>query len=134
MQHLHEQRKERMIERRSDRFARRGDRQAAHFIRRLRLSKEQASSVRRVFEQTIPERRRIADGLSGGAISPEEGFFAMRQIDKDAEADVRALLTPDQAKRLDALRELRRPGPGARRHHDRAPGRRDRFEHRGPRF
>jgi hypothetical protein len=131
-----ETRRERMIEHRGGRLGQGADRQAGFYIRHLDLNKDQAASVRRILENTIPERRKVADQVEGGSLQPEQGMFLMRQIDKDTEREVRALLTPGQARRLDALNELRPKGPGRGPRHPegRHSGGPHRFGRRGPRF
>jgi Spy/CpxP family protein refolding chaperone len=68
----------------------------------LGLSPEQAEKARAIFERLRPEME--------AAI--QESFPRVRAIQERAEAEVRALLTPEQAARFDAARARRPPFPG----------------------
>jgi Spy/CpxP family protein refolding chaperone len=68
----------------------------------LGLSPEQAEKARAIFERHRPELE--------AAI--QDSFPRVRAIQERAEAEVRALLTPEQAARFDAVRARRPPFPG----------------------
>jgi hypothetical protein len=88
----------------------------------LGLSPEQAEEARAIFERHRPEIE--------AAI--QESFPRVRAIQDRADAEIRALLTPEQARRFEASRSRRPPlpgmGPGMGPHGPGRPG----FEPPGP--
>lgn len=110
VQTFREERRDRQSDRRVDVLPQRVDRFTGMCVRVLGLDDAQASQVRRIMEATIPARSAVAERSAQGAIEPEDFAFEMMTIEKDAATRVRAVLTPDQAKRFDALLVLLPPG------------------------
>lgn len=106
VQTFREGRRDRSSERRDDAQPKRIDRVTGIYIRVLGLDDAQASKVRQIMEATIPARRALVDRRAEGTIEPEDFLYEMMSIEKNAADQVRGLLTPDQAKRFDALRDL----------------------------
>ena len=73
-------------------------------IDELNLTPEQDRQVRAIYERYNPELEKILD----------ENYPRIRAVQEKVEKEIRALLTEEQKKRLDAAKSHRRPGPSMR--------------------
>ena len=71
------------------------------FTRELDLSEDQQGRVRRIVERHRPERDRHARRMF------EECGQPLHRVKEAMDAEIRALLTPEQKRRFDAMRERR---------------------------
>jgi Spy/CpxP family protein refolding chaperone len=101
-----EERRDRQFDRRTDAQPQHVDRITGMYVRVLGLDDAQASRVRQVMGATIPARQAVAERRAQGTIEPEDFAYEMMNIERGAAEQVRGLLTPDQAKRFDALLDL----------------------------
>jgi hypothetical protein len=106
VQTFREERRDRQSGRRADAQPQHVDRITGMYVRILGLEDTQASRVRQVMEATIPARQALAERRAQGTIEPEDFAYEMMTIERGAAEQVRGLLTPDQAKRFDALLDL----------------------------
>jgi len=83
----------------------------------LSLTAEQAAQVEAIFKENAPKREALRDDTS---LSQEDRFAKMMALRKESETKVRALLTPEQQQKFDAMP---RPGPGRRGWGDHGGGR-----------
>jgi Spy/CpxP family protein refolding chaperone len=111
VQTFREGRRDRQSDRRAEAQPQRVDRITAMYIRVLGLEDAEASQVRRIMEATIPARRAAAERRAQGTLGPEDFAYETMTIEKNAAGQVRGVLTPDQAKRFDALLDLLPRGP-----------------------
>jgi Spy/CpxP family protein refolding chaperone len=74
----------------------------------LNLTDEQTAKVGAIFKAQGEKRQAIMNDTS---LSPDDKHAKMEELRKDAMAQIRALLTPEQQKKLDAMP---RPGRGPR--------------------
>lgn len=92
------------------------ERRAESTSRILGLTSEQEDSVEQILAATLPARQTVMERVKAGTIEPEDAAFDVYQIEKNAAGQIRALLTPEQARRFDAMAKLlprgRGPGPG----------------------
>jgi hypothetical protein len=83
----------------------------AEFLGRvLGLSEDQASEVRSLYMDSIPERTEVLEGIRSGAIEPEQAADRILTIEQSIAGRIESLLTPAQTDRWEAIRELV-PGP-----------------------
>jgi hypothetical protein len=116
---FHEKRadkREAMLQRRSEGLDERAAKQADRLGRALRLDAAGKSRLEGALRGTIPARRQLIEELSGGNLAPEEALYRGIQIEQDASAAIRATLSPEEAVRFDSLRRLI---PGSRLGHGR---------------
>jgi hypothetical protein len=106
VQTFREERRDRQSGRRADAQPRHVDRITGMYVRVLGLEDAQASRVRQIMGATIPARQAVAERRAQGTIEPEDFAYEMMTIERGAAEQVRGLLTPDQAKRFDALLDL----------------------------
>lgn len=106
VQAFREARRDRQSDRRADAQPQHVDRITGMYVRVLGLEDAQASRVRQVMGATIPARQAVAERRAQGTIEPEDFAYEMMTIERGAADQVRGLLTPDQAKRFDALLDL----------------------------
>jgi hypothetical protein len=104
--------RERIGDRKHDNADHGGSRHAEFLGRILNLSDEQLAQVKAALDQAAPRRQAVLEQLKSGSVGPEEIPILMWQIQKETSAEIRALLTPEQAARYDALRDLLPLGPG----------------------
>ncbi len=105
--------RDRASTRRLDGQARHVDHITGIYLRVLGLDETKATRVREIMAATIPERRVVAERQVQGILEPEDFAYELQAIEKNAARQVREVLTPDQAKRLDALIALLPHGPYA---------------------
>lgn len=84
-----------------DRSEARDLRRLEAFTRELDLSDDQREQVRRIVERRRPERDRLMRRMF------DECGQAMQRDKEGMDAEIRALLTPEQQPRFDAMRERR---------------------------
>jgi len=87
----------------------RGNRAAEHLQRlaeELGLTEQQKTQVTAILKSESDQRMALRDNES---MSRSEKFQAMRKIREEGRAQIRALLTPEQQKKFDAMPK---PGPG----------------------
>lgn len=84
-----------------DRSEARDLRRLEAFTRELDLSDDQRERVRRIVERRRPERDRLLRRMF------DECGQAMQRDKEGMDAEIRALLTPEQQPRFDAMRERR---------------------------
>jgi Spy/CpxP family protein refolding chaperone len=106
VQAFREGHRERASERAEEAQPPRIDRITGMYVRILGLDEAQGSRVRQIMEATVPARRALAQRRAQGTIEPEDFVYEMMTIEKNAADQVRGVLTPDQAARFDALRDL----------------------------
>jgi hypothetical protein len=82
------------------------ERRAGFLGRVLGLEAGQTEQVGEIFQATVPQRAAVLEQIKDGSLAPEDVAFSLWQIERDALAKVRALLTPEPAARLDALLPL----------------------------
>jgi hypothetical protein len=103
---LRKQRIQARIDLRLENMATAMDRRSVFLGRVLGLESGQTVQVWEILKGTIAQRAAILGQIKDGSLAPEDAAFSLWQIEKDALAKVRALLTPEQASRLDALLPL----------------------------
>jgi len=119
---LRDDRRDRRAERRTENPARRLDRRTGFLIRVLDLNEQQADDVRRLTTESIPARRAVQERVASGAIEPEDAAYEIHRIELDLAQRIRAVLTEEQARRFDAVKDLRPGGRSGPRGEGRWPG------------
>jgi hypothetical protein len=99
------------IERRLGNLDERMTQRSAMIAAALDMDDAQAQQTESIFIGTVAARSAVLNGLWDGSIAPEVAAFRVIAIEKDAWAEVYALLTPEQQAAWDSLRNLL---PGSR--------------------
>lgn len=81
-----------------------------HMAQALGLTDEQKAKAGDILRRQADQLKALRDDDSKNR---RQKFKAMRKIQDDGRAQIRALLTPEQQEKFDAMP---RPGPGRRRH------------------
>lgn len=97
---------DRGIDRRMETLDTKLTRRAEFLARVLQLSEDQTGQAEQIFLASIPERERNLVGVRDGSIDPQVALLMGVQLEQQTVAELRAILTDDQAKRLDAMRDL----------------------------
>jgi hypothetical protein len=126
VQQFRTQRRGSAVEQRSGNLEQNLDRRAEFTSRILGLTADQTAQVRQILLGTMPARQGVLERAGSEALAPEDAAYEVWQIEKTAVSQIRALLTPEQAQRFDALVKLLprgvQPGPGMGRGPDMGPG------------
>jgi Spy/CpxP family protein refolding chaperone len=99
----------RIAERVDERLARMDgqlERRAAFLGRVLGLDPDQAREVRTLIMNSAPQRRDLLGRVKTGGLDPQEAASQILDLEKDIATRIEALLTPEQARRLTAVRDL----------------------------
>ena len=78
-----------------------------HLMRELNLTADQQTKVKAIMEGVGPKMKALHEDATA---SPEDRHTKMKAIMEEAEAQIRPLLTADQAKKLDELKAKRHEG------------------------
>jgi hypothetical protein len=105
----HEQRRTERAERHLERLGQHLERRVEFLTRVLRLDDSQQAQVRSVLEGLLPREKALLEGIAAGEVAFEDAIYERLKIKEDGEEALRAVLTEEQAERLDALEELIRP-------------------------
>ena len=76
----------------------------------LSLTQEQTDQIQAIIKGNAPQRQAI---FSDDSLSPDDKRAKMQELNKGAQAKIRALLTPEQQTKFDAMPRFR---PGGRNH------------------
>lgn len=120
---LHERRgamKEKALDRRAESLELRATKQAERLGRALRLDEAGMARLAGAMEQTLPARRQLIEQMSKEEMAPEDVVYEGIQIEKNASAAIRSVLSPEEAVRFDSLKRLLPAGAGV---HGAGPGR-----------
>lgn len=116
--HLAERREEgrddlrgRVAEQRVQQMSRHLDRRAGMLIRILNLEGTQADAVRQTYAASVSRRQAVWNDVAQGKLEAAAAFDAMRKIETEDNAAIRASLTEAQRVRFDALENLLPAGP-----------------------
>lgn len=81
-------------------------RRAEFLARVLLLSEDQARQAEQILLTSIPERERNLIGVRDGTIDSQVAALKGIELEQQVLAELRSILTEDQLKRLDAIRDL----------------------------
>ena len=126
---LHERRaamKEKALDRRAENLELRATKQAERLGRALRLDEAGMARLAGAMEQTLPARRQLIEQMSKEETAPEDVVYQGIQIEKNASAAIRSVLSPEEVVRFDSLKKLLPAGAGV---HGAGPGRGPGFRH-----
>jgi hypothetical protein len=87
-----------------------GERHDGFLVNVLALDDAQAAALERARNQSQDRMRGLLEGIQGGGVTFPDAVYGNVSIHQDADAAIRALLTEDQIRKLDALEQLRRGG------------------------
>jgi len=89
----------------------RGGNPIEHLTRELGLNSDQQAKLKAIAESVAPQMKALHEDTS---ISPEERHTKVKAILEDAESQLRPLLTPEQAQKLDQFKaKMHEHGPGS---------------------
>jgi Spy/CpxP family protein refolding chaperone len=103
-----------MAERRLERIGEGIEHRVEVLTRMLSLTDEQALQIQATLESFLPRREELIRGVGDGSLEIENALYEGIKLRLEIHDAIRALLTPDQQERFDALRNLggRRGGTG----------------------